>query len=168
MFHFQVLFLYSMQSLKTRFKNSFPINLFLKENIMLTLLNTTKRTRNLIPRVLITASSLLLIAACASTPPPTREISAAEQSMTDAEQARVAEHALPELQEARTKLSAARTAIKNEDMVLAKRMAQQASVAIQLASAKAELAKAEAVNDGMTKNIDVLKEEMDRNTGAQQ
>jgi predicted nucleic acid-binding Zn-ribbon protein len=88
--------------------------------------------------------------------------------MTDAEQARVAEHALAELQEARTKLSAARTAVKNEDMLLAKRMAQQASVDIQLASAKAELAKAEAVNDDLTKNIDVLKQEMDRNTGAQQ
>lgn len=134
---------------------------------MLTL-PTTRRARNLIPRVFITAGSLLLIAACASTPPPTQEISAAEQSMTDAEQARVAEHALPELQEARTKLSAARTAVKNEDMLLAKRMAQQASVDIQLASAKTELAKAEAVNDDLTKNIDVLKQEMDRNTGAQQ
>jgi hypothetical protein len=129
---------------------------------------TTRRARNLIPRVFITAGSLLLIAACASTPPPTQEISAAEQSMTDAEQARVAEHALPELQEARTKLSAARTAVQNEDMVLAKRMAEQASIDIQLASAKAELAKAEAVNDDLTKNIDVLKQEMDRNTGAQQ
>lgn len=135
---------------------------------MLTLPSTTRITRNLIPRILLTAGSLLFIAACASTPPPTQEISAAEQSMTDAEQARVAEHALPELQEARTKLSAARTAVTNEDMVLAKRMAEQASIDIQLASAKAELAKAEAVNDDLTKNIDVLKQEMDRNTGDQQ
>jgi hypothetical protein len=88
--------------------------------------------------------------------------------MLDAEQARVAQYALPELQEARTKLTAARTAVKNEDMVLAKRMAEQASVDVQLASAKAELAKAEAVNDDLTKNIDVLKQEMDRNMGDQQ
>jgi hypothetical protein len=126
----------------------------------------TRKMRN--PHLVITVCSLLLIAACASTPPPTAEITAAEQSMTDAEQARVAEHALPELQEARTKLKAARTAVTNKDMLLAKRMAQQASVDIQLASAKAELAKAESVNANLNKNIDVLKEEMNRNTGDSQ
>lgn len=143
------------------------INFYKGTHNMLTL-PTTGITRNLISRVSIAASSLLLIAACASTPPPTEEISAAERSMLDAEQARVAQYALPELQEARNKLTAARTAVKNEDMVLAKRMAEQASVDIQLASAKAELAKAEAVNDDLTKNIDVLKQEMNRNTGDAQ
>jgi hypothetical protein len=114
-------------------------------------------------------TSLLLLAACASKPlPPTQEISAAEQSLTDAEQARVAEYALPEMQEAREQLSASRAAVLKEDMVLAKRLAQQASMNIKLAAAKAELAKAEEVNTDMTKNIDVLKEEMQRKTGDAQ
>ena len=122
-----------------------------------------------IPRLLVLGTSLLLLAACASKPlPPTQEISAAEQSLTDAEQARVAEYALPEMQEAREQLSAARAAVLKEDMVLAKRLAQQASMNIKLAAAKAELAKAEEVNTDMTKNIDVLKEEMQRKTGDAQ
>lgn len=122
-----------------------------------------------IPRLLVLGTSLLLLAACASKPlPPTQEISAAEQSLTDAEQARVAEYALPEMQEAREQLSASRAAVLKEDMVLAKRLAQQASMNIKLAAAKAELAKAEEVNTDMTTNIDVLKEEMQRKTGDAQ
>ena len=120
-------------------------------------------------RLLALATSLLLLAACASKPlPPTQEISAAEQSLTDAEQARVAEYALPEMQRAREQLSDSRAAVAKEDMVLAKRLAQQASMNIKLAPAKAELAKAEEVNTDMTKNIDVLKEEMQRKTGEAQ
>lgn len=119
--------------------------------------------------LLVNACILSLIPACTSTPPaPTQQISAAEQSLSDAEQARVAEHSLPELQEARSKLSAARAAVQSEEMLLAKRLAEQASIDIKLASAKAELAKAEAVNADMEKNIDVLKQEMQRNTGGQQ
>jgi hypothetical protein len=119
--------------------------------------------------LLALGTSLLLLTACASTPlPPTQEISAAEQSLTDAEQARVAEYALPEMQEAREQLSASRAAVLKEDMVLAKRLAQQASMNIKLAAAKAELAKAEEVNTDMTQNIDVLKEEMQRKTGETQ
>jgi len=119
--------------------------------------------------LLALGTSLLLLTACASKPlPPTQEISAAEQSLTDAEQARVAEYALPEMQEAREQLSASRAAVLKEDMVLAKRLAQQASMNIKLAAAKAELAKAEEVNTDMTQNIDVLKEEMQRKTGETQ
>ena len=72
------------------------------------------------------------------------------------------------MQEAREQLSASRAAVLKEDMVLAKRLAQQASMNIKLAAAKAELAKAEEVNTDMTKNIDVLKEEMQRKTGDTQ
>lgn len=113
-------------------------------------------------------AGFLFLTACASTPPPTKEISAAEQSMVDAEQARVAQYALPELQEARSKLAAARTAVLNEEMEEAKRLAVEASAGIKLATAKAELAKAEAVNADMQKNIRVLKEEMQRTSGEQQ
>ncbi|UUA74664.1 DUF4398 domain-containing protein [Cellvibrio sp. QJXJ] len=113
-------------------------------------------------------AGFLFLTACASTPPPTKEISAAEQSMIDAEQARVAQYALPELQEARSKLAAARTAVLNEEMEEAKRLAVEASAGIKFATAKAELAKAEAVNADMQKNIRVLKEEMQRTSGEQQ
>lgn len=126
-------------------------------------------TRMLLLHLVMLSTSIFLLAACASKPlPPTREISAAEQSLTDAEQARVAEYALPEMQRAREQLSEARAAVLKEEMVKAKRLAQQASMNIKLAAAKAELAKAEEVNRDMTKNIDVLKEEMQRKSGEEQ
>lgn len=114
-------------------------------------------------------SGILLLSACASTPPPpTQEISAAEQAMVDAEQSRVSQYALPELQEARSKLAAAREAVLKEEMVKAKRLALEASAGIKLASAKAEYAKAEAVNADMEKNLNILKEELQRTSGEQQ
>jgi hypothetical protein len=109
------------------------------------------------------------VSGCTSSlPPPTQQIAAAEESLSNAEQARVADHSLPELQEARSKLSTARAAVQNNEMLLAKRMAEQASIDIKLASAKAELAKAEIINADMEKGINVLKQEMQRNTGDQQ
>lgn len=137
---------------------------------MTTLTHFQKVTNRLNPGIsLITLlAGFLFLTGCAATPPPTKEISAAEQSMVDAEQARVAQYALPELQEARSKLAAARTAVLNEEMENAKRLALEASAGIKFATAKAELVKAEAVNSDMKKNIRVLKEEMQRTSGEQQ
>nr|WP_324257967.1 DUF4398 domain-containing protein [Cellvibrio fontiphilus] len=137
---------------------------------MTTLTHSQKVTNRLKPGTsLITLlAGFLFLTACTATLPPTKEISAAEQSMIDAEQARVAQYALPELQEARSKLAEARTAVLNEEMEKAKRLALEASAGIKFATAKAELVKAEAVNSDMKKNIRVLKEEMQRTSGEQQ
>jgi hypothetical protein len=124
--------------------------------------------RNLIVSFLVGAVAILMLASCASTDvPPTKEINSAEQAIHDAEQARVTDYALPELQEARAKLSAARIAVTEEKLETARRLAQQSSVYVELAFAKAELQKAQAVNAEMEKNITVLKQEMNRNTGGQ-
>lgn len=114
------------------------------------------------------ATGLILLAACATTPPPTAALKAAELAIANAEQARVADYAYPELGEAREKLAAARTAVEQKKMSLAQRLAEQSQVDADLASAKADAAKAKAVNDEMQKSIDTLKQEMQRNPGAQQ
>jgi putative cell wall-binding protein len=115
---------------------------------------------------------LILIAglsACASTPmPPTSELQAAEIAITSAEQDQVAEYALPELNEARKKLDAARVAVSDEDMMLATYLAAESTAAAQLASARTEMLKAKEVNVEMQKSIDTLKMEMQRNSGARQ
>ncbi len=118
---------------------------------------------------LLVSLLVALIYGCTSSlPPPTQQIAAAEEALINAEQARVAEHSLPELQEARSKLSHARAAVQSDEMLLAQRMAEQASIGIKLASAKAELAKAEKVNTDMEQGIVDLKQEMQRNTGGPQ
>lgn len=114
------------------------------------------------------ASGLLMLAACASRPvPPTEALRAAEQAIANAEQARVADYASVELSEARKELAAARTAVQQDQMVLAGRLALQSRTGAELALAKAEAAKARAVNDDMRKSAETLKQEMQRNPGAQ-
>ncbi len=123
----------------------------------------------ILPRGMLTVTALaglLMLTACASTPmPPTEALQAAELAITNAEEVRVADYASPELGEARAKLTAARTAIQQEKMVEAQRLAEQSRVDAQLATAKAEMLKAKTVNDEMLKNTSTLKQEMQRNTG---
>lgn len=121
-------------------------------------INRLGEQRNTILCFLACAVVILMLVSCASTDvPPTKEINSAEQAIRDAEQARVTDYALPELQEARTRLSAARVAVTEEKLITAKRLAQQSSIYVELAFAKAELQKAQAVNAEMEKNITVLK-----------
>ena len=113
-------------------------------------------------------AGLLMLAACASAPqPPTAQLQAAELAIADAERARVADYASAELSEAREKLRAAHSAVQQEKMGRAQRLAEQSRVDAELASARAEEARAGVVNDEMRKSIDTLKQEMQRNTGDQ-
>lgn len=111
-------------------------------------------------------AGLLLLGACASAPqPPTADLQAAELAIANAERARVADYASVELSEARAKLTAARSAVQEEQMSRAQRLAQQARVDAELATARAEVAKARVVNEQMQKGTDTLKQEMQRTTG---
>lgn len=111
-------------------------------------------------------AGLLTLTACATPKPPTEALQAAELAITSAEQARVADYASPELGEAREKLAAARNAVQKEEMTLAEHLAEQSKVDAELASAKADVARAQEVNNEMLKSTDVMKQEMQRNTGA--
>lgn len=118
---------------------------------------------------LLAVPLLLVLGACASMPqPPTQQLQAAELAITGAEQARVADFASPELNDARQKLVAARTAIQNEQMVLAQQLADESRTSAELATARTEMLKARMVNEEMQKSIDTLKQEMLRNTGTRQ
>lgn len=115
-------------------------------------------------------TAVLMLGACASVP-PTAALRAAETAIAIADRERVADYASPELTEARqnltaAKLAAAKADASDEDMVLAQRLADQARVNAELATAKAESMKAKAINDEMQKGIDTLKQEMQRNSGA--
>lgn len=111
---------------------------------------------------------LLIMTACSSPPkPPTQEIMAAEQAINTAEKNRVADYASVELTEAREKLTAARLAVTREQMVTGQRLAEESRVDAELASAKSEAAKANAINTDMQRSNETLQQEMQRNTGIQ-
>jgi uncharacterized protein involved in exopolysaccharide biosynthesis len=114
---------------------------------------------------------LLILAACASNPPePTVAMKAAEQAIAAADRARIADAASPELNEAREKLTAAQAAVQDEKlknrMVVAERFALESRVDAELATAKSEAAKAQAVNDEIKQSTATLSQEMQRNSGV--
>jgi hypothetical protein len=110
----------------------------------------------------------VLLTACSTPQAPNEALQAAELAIATAEQARVADYASPELGLARDKLTAAREAVIKEEMVSAARLAEQARADAELASAKAEAAKAQEVNDELGKNINTLEQELQRNSGEVQ
>ena len=124
----------------------------------------TRRASSL--RVSAGLAGALLITACASTPPaPTAELAAAQSAISAAEQVDAGRHASVELDEARTKLTSANTAVQEERMDAAAQLAVQSQVAAELATAKTAQHKAKAVNEDMQRSSGVLVDEMQRSEG---
>lgn len=121
--------------------------------------------------VLVVASvaAQFLMSGCASAPKaPTDALQAAESAIANAEQARVADYASPELAQAREKLLNAKLAVEKEDMTRARWLAEESKASADLASARAASAKAKAVNDELQKGNNVLEQELQRNTNQPQ
>ena len=112
--------------------------------------------------------AVFLLGGCATPPAPTAQIQAAQQAIADAERADAGEHAAGELTQARTKLASANTAVQDEQMEEAARLAEEARADAELAGARTAAAKALAVNDEMKRSTKALVEEMQRNTGDPQ
>ncbi|MFL1405901.1 DUF4398 domain-containing protein [Marinobacter sp. M1N3S26] len=118
--------------------------------------------------LLALVTSGLLITGCASSPPaPTTLLDDARTAVVSAEQYNAGRFAASELGDAREKLAQADTAVREERMDDAERLAVEARVEAELAYAKTEAAKAAAINAEMQRGAEALTEEMNR-TGAQQ
>jgi hypothetical protein len=107
-----------------------------------------------------------LLAACASTPPPTAKLQAAREAIATAEQAQAGQYAGSELSEARLKIAAADTAVHDQNMVSAARLAEESSTEANLAIARTADVKANAVNADMQHSNTTLINEMQRSDGA--
>ena len=103
-----------------------------------------------------------LATGCAGAPEPTRQLVAARQALTAAEQAQAVEHAADLMTESRTKLGLAEAAAKDDEMEQAGRLADEARVDAELAIAQATAKKAEAVNEDMRQGNETLRDEMQR------
>jgi hypothetical protein len=108
-----------------------------------------------------------VFAGCASTPKaPTEALQAAELAIAKAEQDRASNYASLELGEAREKLTSARVAVAEKEMLRAARLAEQSRADAELAIAKTQSAKAQEVNAELDKNADTLQRELERNSGG--
>lgn len=113
-------------------------------------------------------ASLLLLGACSSTPvAPLASMTAARDAIATAEQSDARQYAGSELDEARQELMKAERAIQAERMNDAKLYAQRSRVNAELASARTEAAKAEAVNKELERSAKALIEEMQRSGDRQ-
>lgn len=114
------------------------------------------------------AGALLLVSACTSAPTaPPASLNEAKLAIEAAEMADASHYATAELDEARQKLMSADAAFLAEDLVLADRYAEQSTLTAELATARTEAAKAQAVNAELNRGAKALIEEMQR-TGDQQ
>lgn len=110
----------------------------------------------------------LFLSGCA-TPPvaPTAALDAARGAIISAERNDARQYAAADLDEARQQLERAEAAVSKERMADARHYAERAAVAAELASAKADAAKAAEINRQIHRSVEALKEEM-RRTGEQQ
>lgn len=112
-------------------------------------------------------AAIILLSACASAPiAPTAALNDARSAIASAEQSGARQHAGAELDEAQQKLILAEQSVRNEQMAEAERLAREAMIVAQLASARTEAAKALEINEEMERSADALDEEM-RRTGEQ-
>ena len=109
--------------------------------------------------VLLLAAGL---GACASVPPPESQMGKADLALRKAEQADAAHFAPLEMRTARTKLEAARVAMREEDNVEARRLAEQAKLDATLAEATAQAAQRQEATDTIRADIEALRVEAER------
>lgn len=124
---------------------------------------TIKRPAERVGLAIILFLAVVTLAGCAAAPlPPTEPLNAARDAIDNAEQAGARQHAGAELEEANRQLTAAVQAIAAERMTEAARLAKQAHIAAELATARTEASKAAAINREMSRGAEALDEEMQR------
>lgn len=109
------------------------------------------------------ASTLLLIAGCASIPAPTEQMAVSKVAVNNASSAGGNEYAPVLLRTAMEKMDAAEEAMRQEDYVLARQLAEQAQVDAQLAAATARSSKAQKAAGVVHEGNRVLRQELNRN-----
>ncbi|HEY2590892.1 MAG TPA: DUF4398 domain-containing protein [Steroidobacteraceae bacterium] len=106
-----------------------------------------------------------LIAGCSSGPPrdTTADLTRAQTLVSEAQSSGAQQYAAADLQSARDKVQQAGQ-LANHDSQRADRLANEASVDAQLASARAQNAKAQHALDEMNRTLESLRQESERNT----
>jgi hypothetical protein len=110
------------------------------------------------------AAWLLVLGGCASAPMPTEQLAVAEAAVQRANTTSTQEAAPAELATAVGKLARARSAVTSGDAVLARRMADEATVDAQLAEQHAQASRAALAARESDNAARVLREEINRKT----
>lgn len=114
-------------------------------------------------------SALSVLSACSGVSSLTNErVARSETSLQQAQQTvGQSEHGAVELQQARDKLAAAKSALAKDQQQEAERSAAQAHLYAELAIAKAQSAQARKAADEVLASLNMLRQETERNTPTQ-
>lgn len=111
----------------------------------------------------LTLATAVLIAGCAGAPPPLEQMAVSRVAVKNAGSAGGNEFAPLPLKSAMAKMDSAERAMAEENYILARRLAEQAQVDAQLASATARSVKAQKAVSTLQEDNRVLRQEIDRN-----
>ncbi|MDA8329361.1 MAG: DUF4398 domain-containing protein [Betaproteobacteria bacterium] len=121
------------------------------------------KPNQILHRIGITIGTAMLIAGCASTPAPTEQMATSRAAINNASSAGGEEYAPLQLQSAKAKMDAAEQAMKAENYVLARRLAEEAQADADLAVAMARSDKAAKAAKAVQQDSHALRQEIDRN-----
>lgn len=113
-------------------------------------------------KYLIGCSAVLLLAACSSVPPPTEQLAVSRAAIESAQTAGAPEFAAADLAQARSKFERAQAAMRDEDYLRARRLAEEAAVDAQLAQARAGSVRAQTAAAQVDQSIRALRSELER------
>lgn len=115
-------------------------------------------------RLMLVAVPLATLAACASSPErPFQELARAEASIEQAERYNAREFGAAELDAAREKFARARSAADDGDNLVAARLAREAAVDAELATAITRNRQSEQAVEELNRSIETLRQEIARN-----
>lgn len=103
-----------------------------------------------------------IISACASIPPPTEQMAVSKAAVTGATSAGGNEFAPLQLKSAMEKMDSAEQAMREENYLAARQLAEQAQVDAQVASATARSSKAQKAASALQEDTQVLRKELNR------
>lgn len=106
--------------------------------------------------------SSLTLFGCSSVPAPTEQLAVSRTALDDARSAGAAEYAARDFNDARNKLEQANAAMRQEDYVRARRLAEEAELDARLAQQKSQTAKSQAAVDEIQSSIRALRQELQR------
>ncbi|NOT10384.1 MAG: DUF4398 domain-containing protein [Methylococcaceae bacterium] len=112
----------------------------------------------------ITAAAVIFLSGCASIPAPTEQMAVSRAAVSSASSAGGNEFAPLPLKSAMEKMDSAELAMTEKNYLLARRLAEQAQVDAQLATATARSFKAQKAASALHEDTRVLQQEIDRKT----
>ena len=127
------------------------------------MIKTSRQMKDAVRTLSVAAAALGLMAGCASTPAPTEQMALSRAALDTALSAGGNEYAPLQLQAAMNKMDAAEKALTKEDYAEARKLAEQAEIDANLASAMARSAKAQKASEAVQDDIRVIRQEIERN-----